>query len=152
MDLLPCREPQRTDGLRRARPRRFRNRSDRTRTACRDQYQDVFTDSDTAYLYAAGVLNAFDPQYQNAPTVEQVRQFKGNGPRNYIDATGYYLSDTMSVGDFVATAGIRFDDVTNAVENGATQKDDAASVSFGLLYLAQRASRPMRAMPKASSR
>ena len=98
------------------------------------QYQDVFTDSDTAYLYAAGVLNAFDPQYQNAPTVEQVRQFKGNGPRNYVDATGYYLSDTMSVGDFVATAGVRFDDVTNAVENGATQKDDAASVSFGLLY------------------
>ena len=40
----------------------------------------------------------------------------------------------MSVGDFVATAGIRFDDVTNAVENGATQKDDAASFSFGLLY------------------
>ena len=57
-----------------------------------------------------------------------------NGPRNYVDATGYYLSDTMSVGDFVATAGVRFDDVTNAVENGATQKDDAASVSFGLLY------------------
>ena len=36
MDLLPCREPQRTDGLRRARPCRFRNRSDRTRTACRN--------------------------------------------------------------------------------------------------------------------
>lgn len=98
------------------------------------QYQDVFTDSDTAYLYAAGTLNAFDPQYEDVLTVEEVRQFKGNGPRNYIDATGYYISDQMSLGNLVATAGVRFDQVTNAVEGGATQEDDATSFSLGLLY------------------
>lgn len=98
------------------------------------QYQDVFTDSDTAYLFAAGTLNAFDPQYENVLTVEEVRQFKGNRPRNYIDATGYYISDQMSLGNLVATAGVRFDQVTNAVENGVTQEDDATSFSLGLLY------------------
>lgn len=98
------------------------------------QYQDVFTDSDTAYIFNGGTLNAFDPQYDNVLTVDEVRQFKGNGPRNYIDATGYYISDQMSLGNLVATAGVRFDQVTNAVEGGATQEDDATSFSLGLLY------------------
>ena len=98
------------------------------------QYQDVLTDSDTAYIFNGGTLNAFDPQYDNVLTVEEVRQFKGNGPRNYIDATGYYISDQMSLGNLVATAGVRFDQVTNAVEGGATQEDDATSFSLGLLY------------------
>ena len=98
------------------------------------QRQDVFTDSDTAYLFAAGALNVFNPTYAGAPTVEQVRQFQGNGPRNYVDSTGYYISDQMSWGSLVANAGVRFDDVTNRVENGATQEDDATSLSFGLLW------------------
>jgi len=98
------------------------------------QAQDVFTDSDTAYLFAAGTLNVFDPTYAGAPTVEQVRQFQGNGPRNYVDSVGYYISDQMSWGSLVANAGVRFDDVTNSVENGTTQKDDATSLSFGLLW------------------
>ena len=98
------------------------------------QYQDVFTDSDTAYIFNGGVLNAFDPQYQNVLSVDEVRQAQGNGPRNFIDTTGYYISDTMTLGNLVATAGIRFDEVTNAVENGTTQEDDATSVSFGVLY------------------
>ena len=98
------------------------------------QRQDVFTDSDTAYLAVAGTLNAFDPTYAGAPTVEQVRQFQGNGPRNYVDSTGYYISNQMSWGSLVANAGVRFDDVTNRVENGTTQKDDATSLSFGLLW------------------
>ncbi len=105
------------------------------------QRQDVFTDSDTAYLnsdtaspFAPDTLNVFNPTYAGAPTVEQVRQLQGNGPRNYVDSTGYYISDQMSLGSLVATAGVRFDDVTNRVENGATQKDDATSLSFGVLW------------------
>jgi len=98
------------------------------------QAQDVFTDSDTAYAFALGTLNVFDPQYQNVPSVEQVRQLQGNGPRNYVDSTGIYISDQISWGALVANAGVRFDNVTNAVENGATQKDDAVSLSFGLLW------------------
>ena len=98
------------------------------------QYQDVFTDSDTAYIVNGDVLNAFDPQYQNVLSVDEVRQAQVNGLRNFIDTTGYYISDTMTLGNLVATAGIRFDEVTNAVENGTTQEDDATSVSFGVLY------------------
>ena len=98
------------------------------------QTQDVFTDSDTAYVFNAGTLNVFNPQYTNAPTVEQIRDLQVNGPRNYVDSTGYYISDQMSWGALVANAGVRFDDVTNRVENGTTQKDDATSLSFGLLW------------------
>ncbi|MEC8178486.1 MAG: TonB-dependent receptor, partial [Pseudomonadota bacterium] len=98
------------------------------------QTQDVFTDSDTAYVFNAGTLNVFNPQYTNAPTVEQIRDLQVNGPRNYVDSTGYYISDQMSWGGLVANAGVRFDDVTNRVENGSTQKDDATSLSFGLLW------------------
>jgi len=98
------------------------------------QVQDVFTDSDTAYVFNAGTLNAFDPQYQNVPSVEQIRQVRANGPRNYVDSTGYYISDQITWGALVANAGVRFDNVTNRVENGTTQKDDATSLSFGLLW------------------
>ena len=98
------------------------------------QAQDVFTDSDTAYVFNGGTLNVFDPQYQNVPSVEQIRQLQTNGPRNYVDTTGYYISDQMSWGALVANAGIRFDNVTNRVQNGTTQKDEATSLSFGLLW------------------
>ena len=98
------------------------------------QYQDVLTDSDTAYLYAYGTLNAFDPQYTNVPSVAEIEQLKGDGPKNSVKSTGYYLSNQMSLGNLVANAGIRFDDVTNGVENGAVQEDDATSLSFGLLW------------------
>lgn len=98
------------------------------------QHQNVFTDSDTAYLYAYRTLNAYNPQYLDVPTVAEVEQFKGDGPKNYVDSTGFYISNQMSFGDFVANAGIRFDDVTNRVQNGSTQKDDATSLSFGILW------------------
>ena len=98
------------------------------------QYQDVFTDSDTAYLRGYRTLNVFDPQYRNVPSVDEVRRFQGDGPRNSVEATGYYISDEATLGNLVATAGLRFDTVSNAVENGSTQKDDATSLSFGLLY------------------
>ena len=98
------------------------------------QHQNIFTDSDTAYLYAYRTLNAFNPQYLDVPTVAEVEQFKGDGPKNYVDSTGFYISNQMSFGDFVANAGIRFDDVTNRVQNGSTQKDDAISLSFGILW------------------
>ncbi len=100
------------------------------------QYQDVFTQSDTAFLYAYRTLNAFNPQYENVPSVEEVSQFKAKRPRNFIDSTGYYISNQMSLGNLVATAGVRFDDVTNRVENGNRQDDDATSFSAGLLYRA----------------
>ena len=98
------------------------------------QRQDVFTGSDSAYLFAAGVLNAFAPQYRDVLQVEEVRRFQTDGPRNYVDSTGYYISDQLTWGPLVMNAGVRFDDVTNRVENGATQMDDSTSLSFGLLW------------------
>jgi len=98
------------------------------------QYQDVFTDSDTAYLADLGNLNAFDPQYTGVPSVAEVESMKANGPRNYVKSTGYYISNQMSLGNLVANAGVRFDNVTNRVENGSRQEDDATSFSVGVLW------------------
>ncbi|MAM39991.1 MAG: TonB-dependent siderophore receptor [Erythrobacter sp.] len=98
------------------------------------QYQDVFTDSDTAYLADLGTLNAFDPQYAGVPSVAEVESMKANGPRNYVKSTGYYISNQMSLGNLVANAGVRFDNVTNRVENGSRQEDDATSFSVGVLW------------------
>jgi len=98
------------------------------------QRQDVFTDSDTAYIFNGGTLNAFDPQYRNVLSVDEVRQFQRNRPRNYVDSTGFYISDQLNWGSLVANAGVRFDSVENRVENGTTQEDDATSLSFGLLW------------------
>ncbi len=98
------------------------------------QYQDVMTDADNAFLYAAGIINVFNPRYTGALTVDQVREFQTDGPRNYVQETGYYISDQISLGDLVANAGVRFDDVTNRVEGGVTQDDDATSFSAGLLW------------------
>ena len=35
------------------------------------QRQDVFTDSDTAYIFNGGTLNAFDPQYVSVPRLAE---------------------------------------------------------------------------------
>lgn len=98
------------------------------------QYQDVFTDADNAYLYAARVINIFDPQYSNPLTEAEVRQAQVNGPRNFVTETGYYISDQITWGNLVATAGLRFDDVTNRIESGPSQSDNATSFSAGLLW------------------
>ncbi|MFB0610960.1 TonB-dependent siderophore receptor [Aurantiacibacter poecillastricola] len=98
------------------------------------QYQDVTTDADNAYIFALGTINVFDPQYQNVPSVADVRAQQTDGPENYVEELGFYVSNQMTLGDLVGTVGVRFDQVDNAVENGVSQEDDATSFSAGLLW------------------
>lgn len=98
------------------------------------QYQDVTTDADNAYIFALGTINVFDPQYENIPSVADVRAQQADGPENYVEELGFYISNQMTLGDLVGTVGVRFDQVDNAVENGTSQDDDATSFSAGLLW------------------
>ncbi|MDF1834437.1 MAG: TonB-dependent siderophore receptor [Alteraurantiacibacter sp. bin_em_oilr2.035] len=98
------------------------------------QYQDVMTDADNAYLDTINTINVFNPQYQNVPSVADVRAQRVDGAANFVEELGFYISNQMTLGDLVGTAGVRFDQVDNAVENGAAQEDDATSFSAGLLW------------------
>jgi len=97
------------------------------------QYQDVMTDSDTAFLNR-GTINVFDPVYGNGPSEAEMRALKFNAPSNFITQTGYYISDQVTVGDLIVNAGVRFDDVRNRAGQARGQKDSATSFSAGALY------------------
>jgi iron complex outermembrane recepter protein len=97
------------------------------------QYQDVMTDSDTAFLNR-GTINVFDPVYGNGPSEAEMRALKFNAPSNFITQTGYYISDQVTVGDLIVNAGVRFDDVRNRAGQARGQQDNATSFSAGALY------------------
>lgn len=97
------------------------------------QYQDVITDSDTAFLNR-GTINVFDPVYGNGPTEAEMRARQVDAPSNFIEQIGYYISDQVTVGDLIVNAGVRFDDVRNRVGSGVAQNDNATSFSAGALY------------------
>lgn len=96
------------------------------------QYQDVMTDSDTAFTYQ-GTINVFDPVYGNAPTEAEMRALQVDAPSNFVDQVGYYISDQLTIGDLIVNAGVRFDTVENRVGD-TVQKDSATSFSAGALY------------------
>jgi iron complex outermembrane receptor protein len=105
------------------------------------QYQDVETDSDTAYFYGAGVfsgdftyaLDLADPVYTGSPDQSVFDAILNDGAVQNVKDLGLYLSDQISVGNWRLTAGLRYDDVDN--DDGTTrQTDSELSTSLGLLY------------------
>jgi iron complex outermembrane receptor protein len=97
------------------------------------QYQDVMTDSDTAFVNR-GTINVFDPVYGNGPTEAEMRARQVNAPVNSVKQTGYYVSDQVALGGLILNAGLRLDEVENRAGFGASQKDSAISFSAGALY------------------
>lgn len=113
------------------------------------QYQDVTTDTDSAYAYALGYdfatggpdgvlgdsywLNLFDPVYGSVPPDALLDAYFVDSPETHTIDRGLYLSDQINLGRWYATLGVRFDDVETdtGVEK---QDDDAVSLSAGLLY------------------
>lgn len=105
------------------------------------QYQDVETDSNTAYYSGGGllsgdfryVLDLKDPVYTGAPDQAVFDAIYNDAPTQTVKDTGIYVSDQVSVRKWRFTAGVRSDNVEN--ESGTTsQDDDAISTSFGVLY------------------
>jgi iron complex outermembrane receptor protein len=98
-------------------------------------YQDVETLQQAASLYALPTsFNLFNPVYDGSeiPDASDFDAVRGRS-ESEIKTIGYYVNDQMTVGNFVLTAGARYDDVETG--NGTTtQEDDATSFSLGGLY------------------
>jgi len=105
------------------------------------QYQNVDTDSNSAYYFGGGALQgdfryALDlanPQYTGAPEQSVFDAIYNDAPEQSVRDTGYYLSDQITYGNWRITAGLRHDRVKN--DNGtSTQDDSQTSYSAGVLY------------------
>ncbi len=105
------------------------------------QYQDVTTDSNTAYYYGGGALSgdfsyALDlanPVYTGAPEQAIFDAIYNDAPEQKVDEMGFYLSDHIRVDNWHITLGLRHDKVNN--NDGTTATDDSqTSYSAGLLY------------------
>jgi len=105
------------------------------------QYQDVETDSDSAYYFAGGVLQGdfsyvFDlanPVYGNYPDQAVFDAIYNDNPVSTVQDLGIYVSDQISYENWRFTLGLRSDNVEN--DSGtAVQDDDAISTSVGVLY------------------
>ncbi|MFK7828684.1 MAG: TonB-dependent siderophore receptor [Congregibacter sp.] len=98
-------------------------------------YQDVRTLTEAAFLYALPTtFNVLNPIYgeDTIPTAETLDAARGRS-QSATQATGFYLNNQMSIGDFVVTAGVRFDDVETDTGD-VVQQDDATTFSVGVLY------------------
>jgi iron complex outermembrane receptor protein len=114
------------------------------------QYQDVETDTDTAYLYALGFdfatrgpddgfgdrfwINTLNPVPSGRfPDQALVDSFFADTPAATTEDLGLYINDHVTLGPWNLTLGLRYDEVDT--DTGATtQSDDALSTSVGLLY------------------
>ena len=105
------------------------------------QYQDVETDSNSAYYFAGGALTGdFDyvldlktPVYTGAPDQSVFDAIYNDAPTQTVKDTGIYVSDQISLDKWRFTLGLRADSVENE-SGGVTQDDDAVSTSVGVLY------------------
>lgn len=111
------------------------------------QYQDVETDSNTAYCFGGGavpggcgafssfdyVLDLKNPVYTGAPDQSVFDAIYNDAPTQTVKDLGIYASDQISLGNWRFTAGLRYDEVENEAGT-VTQEDDAVSTSFGVLY------------------
>jgi iron complex outermembrane recepter protein len=105
------------------------------------QYQDVETDSDSAYYFGGGVLagdfryvlDLANPVYGNYPDQAAFDAIYNDTPASTVQDVGVYISDQISYENWRFTLGVRSDNVEN--DSGAVvQDDDAISTSVGVLY------------------
>jgi len=94
--------------------------------------QDANTD-DSNYMYGygqGGTINLYNPVYGNVPTsITTVDR-----PSSTLEQTGVYLSDHISFGNFIVSAGIRYDETSNQAQGSAAVESDATTRQLGLMY------------------
>lgn len=109
------------------------------------QYQDVTTDTNSAYAFALGLtpqaqdiddqfwINPFNPSYGNVPAQSVFDALRFDAPEVNVKDLGVYVNDQMTIGNWHWNLGIRYDDITN--ESAQSEQDDTEmSVATGLLY------------------
>ncbi|MEM9742410.1 MAG: TonB-dependent siderophore receptor [Pseudomonadota bacterium] len=98
-------------------------------------YQDVETDIASALLYAVPTaFNIFQPVYDGSEIPEAAAfDAARSNSENKTVASDLYLTDTLTIGDLIINAGIRFSSVDSedAVND---QEDEETPITFGALY------------------
>ncbi len=98
-------------------------------------YQDVETSVDTAFLYGLPTtFNIFSPVYDGSevPSDEIFDSVRSLSETRTV-ASDIYLTDHMTLGNLVVSAGLRFSSV-DSEDASADQNDDETPFSFGALY------------------
>ncbi|MEM1229319.1 MAG: TonB-dependent siderophore receptor [Pseudomonadota bacterium] len=98
-------------------------------------YQDVETEIDAAFIYARPTtFNIFNPVYSGAeiPTAAEFDAVRGADDDETV-ASDVYLVDTLTVGDLVVNAGIRFSSV-DSEDAASDQTDRETPITLGALY------------------
>ncbi len=98
-------------------------------------YQNVETDSDSAFLYAQPTtFNLFNPVYDSSEIPSQAAfDAVRTAEEDETTATDLYLTNNMYLGNFVATVGVRFSSVESK-DAANDQDDDETPITIGLLY------------------
>ncbi|MEM9530420.1 MAG: TonB-dependent siderophore receptor [Pseudomonadota bacterium] len=98
-------------------------------------YQDVDTFDETAFLYGLPTtFNIFNPVYDGSevPPAAVFDAFRFRSDDETV-ATDIYLTDHMTIGDLVVSAGVRFSSV-DSEDAFNDQEDDETPITFGALY------------------
>jgi iron complex outermembrane recepter protein len=105
------------------------------------QYQNVDTDTNSAYYFGGGalqgdfryILDLANPVYTGAPDQSVFDAIYNDQPKQNVKDTGLYLSDHISYGNWRMTVGLRHDRVDNG--NGVSRQEDSqTSWSAGVLH------------------
>lgn len=113
------------------------------------QYQDVTIGDQGYYAYALGYdlftgqpdatfgdaywINVFNPVSYGIPPQDYLDSLYVKEPDVSSQDVGVYASDQLTLGNWILTVGLRFDETQT--DNGVeTQSDSAISASAGLLY------------------
>lgn len=98
-------------------------------------YQDVETSVSSAFLYGLPTtFNIFNPVYDGSEVPDEsiFDAFRGLS-ENQTTATDFYLTDHMTLGNLIVSAGVRFSSV-DSEDLLNDQEDDETPISIGALY------------------
>lgn len=98
-------------------------------------YQNVETSINSSFLYGLPTaFNIFNPVYDGSeiPPAAVFDAFRSLSENKTV-ATDFYLTDHMTIGDLVLSAGIRFSSV-DSEDAFNDQEDDETPITIGALY------------------
>lgn len=98
-------------------------------------YQDVETSERSAFLYGLSTtFNVFNPVYDGSevPSASVFDSIRANSENKTV-ASDLYLTDHMTYGNLVVSAGLRFSSV-DSEDVASDQKDDETPISIAALY------------------
>ena len=99
--------------------------------------QEITTDNDRGYGYG-GLIDVFNPVYGQLSDAERAALNAlepTNTPASTLEQEGFYLLDQIKLGQWIASIGLRRDEVENSTSGSPVKdKDSETTKQFGLMY------------------